>query len=255
MDEIAIFRDGSSNAEFSASLNFVSPEEESVTCSIPGSRIFTADNGCVGGADGASECLASDKVTNSPTPAGSPAPTEEGETFKNRGPCPGQTSSNSSSSELLGYTSIEDLNADMKTEFKRVTTKGLTNSKYSYELSLCPGQVFNVSKAPIKPVLGDLTIVCGDPKTDDPDQKPCFIDGGVLDSTVDEYVITNILFKGLTFRNFTGVSIAAKASPPTVVTFQNSTWLVSIHTTVFCGICVCPFFDNVLAPLRILVSV
>lgn len=237
MDEIAIFRDGSSNSEFSASLNFVSPEEESVTCSTPGSRIFTAENGCVGGADGASECMANDMVTNSPTPAGSPAPTAEGETFKKRVPCPGKTSSNSSSTELLGYTSVEDLNADMETEFKRVTANGATNSKYSYVLSLCPGQVFDVNEAPIRPVLGDLTILCGDPNTDDPDQKPCLIDGGVtqieiFDSTVEEYVVTNILFKGFTFQNFTGVSIAAKASPPTVVTFQNSTWLVSICNCV-----------------------
>jgi hypothetical protein len=237
MDEIAIFRDGSSIAEFSASLNFVSSEEESVTCSIPGSRIFTADKGCVGGADGASECMATDMVTNLPTLAGSPAPTAEGETFQKRVPCPGNTSSNSSSAELLGYISIEDLNADMKAEFKRVTAQGVTNSKYSYELSLCPGQVFDVSEAPIRPLLRDLTIVCGDPNTDHPDQKPCLIDGGVtqieiLDSPVEEYVITNILFRGFTFRNFTGVSIAAKASPPTVVTFQNATWLVSIHATV-----------------------
>ena len=167
-----IFRDGSTLSDMTTFNNYMAPGEVSRVCSTPGFRVLLGDEECVGGSDGASECLADAIITPSPTPRASPAPTSVG--FLRRVRCPNAT-------DVLGYASIEDLNADMEDELERITAPGAADSRYTYTLQLCPGLVFDTSEAPIRPILTDLTIRCGaevitESPTPSPTSAPFFCD-------------------------------------------------------------------------------
>ena len=169
-DAAVIFRDGSRVSDMTTGNNYMAPGEVSKFCPTPGFRVLLGDEDCVGGSDGAPECLADALLTPAPSPDLTPAPTSVG--FLRRVRCPSDTS-------YLGYVSIEDLNADMEDELERVTEPGAPRSRYTYDLSLCPGIVFEASETPIRPILGDLTIRCGTKfvePTPSPTAEPYFCD-------------------------------------------------------------------------------
>ena len=215
---------GSDSTDLIARNNFVAPNEITFECQEQGQRIYTADQGCVSGADDATQCLANLPQTPSPTAYKSPAPTML--SFLGRVPCPSDRS-------IIGYTSIESLNSDMAVELDRIRMGGAISSQ-PYTVSLCPG-VFDASKGPITPLLANFKISCGRISSSSSlsPSSPCTITGGstqilIQDSALEGYNFTGVEFEGISLQNFGGTSVMAEASAPTTVTFRRCFWLVRI---------------------------
>ena len=139
----------------------------------------------------------------------------------------------SNDASITGYNNLTDLNSDMQDELNRIAGGGTIPSS-PYVLSLCPGQTFTQTDS-IKPILNDLTIVCGNPTA--PTQT-CIINGNgpnidFSNSTVPGYTINNLVFDSLTFENFNVVSVNGFANAPTTATFKNITWQVSTTTKLW----------------------
>jgi hypothetical protein len=145
-----------------------------------------------------------------------------GQTFGRQVECPTDAS-------ITGYTSLEDLKADMTEERDRIASGG--NPEPEYNLNLCsnPDTQFDARRGnEITVVLDNTNIFCGGPDAVNPS---CIIQGGQLqvdiqNSQVDGYPIENAFFRGLTFEDFRGRSIAFAANTPTEVTFEDCIWQV-----------------------------
>jgi hypothetical protein len=135
------------------------------------------------------------------------------------GPCP-------SNPEMIGYMSVEDLNADMNTELQRITDGG--SQPESYFLLLCPETTFSTFDDPLMPTLNRATFSCGE--TGDVNQN-CIFSGGeqnirVRDPGVEGYIFNTMNFIGLTFQAFTDQSINLRGIAPTEAVFMDCVWQV-----------------------------
>jgi hypothetical protein len=140
----------------------------------------------------------------------------------------GQRASNCSMDrDLVGYSTIQDINLDMQ-EFVANTTGG------ENVFRLCPRTVFNVSE-PLMPILSNATFACG---SNNSVEDECIFDGGSVQVMIGD-ISTNVTFKGLTFRNFSETSIRAFAPKDSVVEFANCIWTVSSYGLQKCihGFC------------------
>jgi hypothetical protein len=136
-----------------------------------------------------------------------------------------------SDASITGYTSLADLNADMAAELARIEGGGQPLVEYNLNLCSNPDAIYDARGGnEIRPVLSGLNIYCGGPTATD---AVCIINGGQIqvlinDSDVASYPIGNILLKGMTFRNFNGRSVEMNAQAPTTITFEDTTWQVTI---------------------------
>ena len=147
------------------------------------------------------------------------------EAFTRQVSCPNDPS-------IMGYTSIQDLNRDMADELARIEGIGQAPD-LDYILNLCsdPDNVFDVTgNNAIRPVLDRVQLFCGGPDAVDP---ACIIDASTQQLAVDEitttlggYDLNEVLFQGLTFRRFRGVSADLSASPDATATFIDCIWQV-----------------------------
>ena len=133
-------------------------------------------------------------------------------------PCPGDSS-------LIGYTTIEAINADQQVELNAIRSGRPPNPPY--EFILCPGTNFDASGGPLLPVLSDSTFICG---SDGDFQDNCFFVGGVEqvrfeDSTVPNYPLQSVALEGITFSEFSGRAISAFASAITTATVSSTRFL------------------------------
>jgi hypothetical protein len=140
---------------------------------------------------------------------------------------------NDGGTDLQGYTSLASLNSDMQLELTRISSGGAPAPPYTF--TLCPNMAFDTALVTLQPVLSGATFVCG--ANGDPDDACTFLGGDeqirIEDSTVDGYLLEELVFVGISFADFAssdemlGTSIAALASSITTATFVNNRWSVS----------------------------
>jgi hypothetical protein len=140
-------------------------------------------------------------------------------------PCPTDATVN-------GYTTIGTLNADMAAERDRIAGGGAPQTA-PYTFTLCPQTSYDAAAEPIKPVLDNMSILCG---TSGATADSCVITGGtnqvqIDDSTVDTYPINSVSLVGLTYTGFTETAVSGGASDSTQVTLLNNAFKVSQSDT------------------------
>jgi hypothetical protein len=133
-------------------------------------------------------------------------------------PCP-------SNPELTGYTSVEDLNADLDTEFLRITTD-VGSQEDSYFLLLCPDTTFSTADVDLLPTLNKATFSCGE--SGDVNQN-CIFSGGkqnirVRDPDTEGFIFDTMSFVGITFQEFEEQSISLRGRAPTETVFIDCVW-------------------------------
>lgn len=128
---------------------------------------------------------------------------------------------------VSGYETITDLNADMNDELTRISEGGNPPGG-GYTLVLCPGEQFDLTGGnTIRPVIDDVTILCGGGTLPDPE---CILEGNreqllYEDSAVVGYTVDSVTMQGVTFSGARrGVSISLDASQPAVFTCIDCTW-------------------------------
>lgn len=140
-----------------------------------------------------------------------------------------QVSRCSSDPTLRGYRSLVDVQRDMENELDDIKLRGEPDSAYIY--TLCPNEMYYTSDVILTPVLSGAIFVCG--RNGDPEDR-CLLYGGneqvrIIDSTVPEYPLESVSFVGITFTAFKEMSINAKSSRTTTVTFSDCRWTVSMN--------------------------
>lgn len=120
--------------------------------------------------------------------------------------------------DIVGYTSIEDINLDMEDIVMNGTITG------PYQFTLCPLSSFDVVE-PLRPLLSNTTFVCGTGGVG----ESCTITGGAQ-QVVLEGDITGVRLFGIDFENFSNASIAASASGNSTVRLEQCRWRVSMPT-------------------------
>lgn len=117
--------------------------------------------------------------------------------------------------DIVGYTSIEDINLDMEDIVMNGTITG------PYQFTLCPITTFEVVE-PLRPLLSNSTFVCGAGGV----EEGCIITGGEQQVVLEGDLMDVTLF-GITFENFENVSIAASASANSTLLVEQCRWRVS----------------------------
>lgn len=127
---------------------------------------------------------------------------------------------------VSGYETITDLNADMSDELTRISEGGNAPGG-GYTLILCPGSFDLTGGNTIRPVIDDVTILCGGGTLPEPE---CVLEGNreqllYEDSTVIGYTVDSVTMQGVTFSGARrGVSISLAASQPAVFTCIDCAW-------------------------------
>ena len=139
---------------------------------------------------------------------------------------------------VRGYSTIADLNADMKDELELInvgTTTPTRTADDPYILTLCPGVTFDMrGPTPITPVLNNVHVVCGG--SDNQPEESCILDRSAqqiliedIDTTIDGFRFESFTITGVTFNDFRrGTSTSITASGPGIVTFNNCIWQVRL---------------------------
>lgn len=224
LDSLVTLNQGSDSTNYFAKDNFVAEGENIGECREKGKGVYTADLGCVSGADDSIICLSDRQPTQAPTV--SPAPTEA--IFLRQVPCPGYPS-------IRGYISIQDINNDMRDEVDRTMQDSPPSAPYM--LSLCPGITFDTNETPLLPVLDNAIITCGGFDSGY-GSEPCVISGGEVQILIENHAIpgynlTSVSIEGMIFENFSGASIVARGESSTKVLVTNSQWLVGRFLCLF----------------------
>ena len=162
-----------------------------------------------------------------PTQPGSGLGSGLGSYFTRRVPC-------TLAREVQGYNSLDDLNNDIRDYYDAFGGSGSSQQQQQVVLSLCPGRTFDTSQTPLRPILNNMFLMCGDTNVNI-DINPCKLDGGNIQLLIDDPLGSSssasrqprsLDFYGITFQNFNG-AILASASAPTIATFTNCIWRVS----------------------------
>lgn len=133
---------------------------------------------------------------------------------------------------VIGYSSLADINDDMQTELTRISGGGEPSESYTFRL--CPNTVFDASQTPLTPLLSNAAFVCG---ADGNRNNNCIVIGGseqvrIVDSRVPNYVLEKITFLGLTFAEFRGNDAATGTCVSAVANFQTSAVFLDVSFTV-----------------------
>lgn len=136
-------------------------------------------------------------------------------------PCPQDTA-------LQGYTTITQINRDMQAELDLIA--GGQPAQMGYTFTLCPDTAFDATEMALTPLLNNATFVCGRSGSSGDN---CLIFGGQeqirIESSTDASVPIEVVgFFGLSFVNFTGTAVAARASSATTANFLDARFLVSV---------------------------
>ncbi|KAG7352772.1 hypothetical protein IV203_008820 [Nitzschia inconspicua] len=126
----------------------------------------------------------------------------------------------SQDASVMGYTTLENINADMADEVGRIAAGGDPAAEYT--LILCPpsGTFLDPRQSnDLKPILNNLSILCLE-------GAECILNESQVqlsigNSQVENYPLTTILVRGLTFQRFSGTAISFQANQPTEFTCEN----------------------------------
>jgi hypothetical protein len=144
-------------------------------------------------------------------------------------PCP-------SDPAVSGYSSIFSLNSDMFIELARIGTGGEPQDEYIFVL--CPNMEFdfnlnsnNDTTVPLMPVLDESIFQCG---AQGSQLDSCVFLGGTTqvvleDSSIPEFPLETVEFRGVTFAEFEVAAVAGGASDATNLYFVESNFEVRIR--------------------------
>lgn len=131
-------------------------------------------------------------------------------------------------SSVVGYSSIEELNHDIKIEFEALQQQQEGNKQHdgAYIFNLCPHTVFR-DEGTILPLLNNSHFICGN-EGDSLDK--CTITGGKTQVRIVDYPEANmefLSFRGITFSNSIEHGVAAEAGSGVLAEFVDCHWVVS----------------------------
>jgi hypothetical protein len=148
----------------------------------------------------------------------------------------------SQDASLVGYTTLEAINADMADELARIQGGG--DPAIEYTLILCPpsGTLLDPRRGnELKPVLNNVNIVCAE-------TAECVLEQSqiqvlVENSQVANYPLESVSLRRLTFQDFRGTAISFRANIPTEFTcedcvfrnFSNSRFVIEILSPTLTG--------------------
>ncbi len=129
-------------------------------------------------------------------------------------------------SSLIGYTSIERLNADVAAELEAIQSQTKVMED-SYQFTLCPYTTFLVPpQSPLLVTLNNTNILCGRYGNIDDE---CTVTGGYNQVMLADSPSTSLKyasFRGITFSYSEYVSVAAFANAAANAEFYNCAWTV-----------------------------
>lgn len=144
-----------------------------------------------------------------------------------------------SSTNTVGYTSLDAINLDMENEFVYLKNGG--ESRAPYVFVLCPNTTYDASATSLLPMLSDSVIICG---YNGNVRDDCILSGGEIQVVVNDHstdittkkAINDIRFIGITFSNFTNSALSGNASFETSVKIIGARFQVRV---TFHNICCC----------------
>lgn len=127
---------------------------------------------------------------------------------------------------IIGYTSLEKINADIEAESKFITNGGSPRRPYLF--LLCPNSRYDASIITLNPSLGGSIFMCGE---NGYVADSCEIYGGsnqviINESSISNYVIDQIDFIGITFAGFSLSAISGNAGSNTTVELRDARFQV-----------------------------
>jgi hypothetical protein len=133
---------------------------------------------------------------------------------------------------VVFYASLEDINADMQTELRRISDGGAPSDSYTFRL--CPSTVYDASTTTLLPVLSNSFFVCG---SNGNRNDNCIILGGseqvrIVDSTVASFPLQRLTFLGITFADFTGNDAATGTCISALANSQTTAFFLDVAFTV-----------------------
>lgn len=127
-------------------------------------------------------------------------------------PCPGD-------SGQIGYKTVTDINVDQNTELTRIANGQATRLPYIFPF--CNRFSFLMDQEVLQVLLPEVTFVCG---YNGKSEELCVLQGGANQVNIPANLVTNVIFQGLSFRDFTGNSINAYGASGSTVTFNDAIW-------------------------------
>lgn len=128
---------------------------------------------------------------------------------------------------VTGYNTLDALNIDMVAELDKILAGDAPAEPYMFEL--CPNTVFDMSLAPLTPLLSGSVFSCGSAAAPG---SGCNFTGGVTQILIEDpvnatgYDLEMVSFVGISFLGFTGSAISGGAGPNTTVGVLNSIFAV-----------------------------
>ena len=115
-----------------------------------------------------------------------------------------------------GYERLDALNNDIQAERERILGGGAPLEE-PYSFILCPNVSFDTTTGPLRPVLDNMIIGCGDNLSSG---DTCLFLGGAsqveLESFSDStHPVTSVRFQGVTFSDFTEAAVRGTAATDT----------------------------------------
>ena len=119
----------------------------------------------------------------------------------------------------IGYKTITDINVDQRTELERIANGG--EPLASYVFPFCNTFKFLIEVEILEVLLDNVIFVCG---YNGLNSEVCVLEGGSNQVSIAAGQVTNVVFQGLSFHDFTGNSIQAYGTSSSTATFNDVVW-------------------------------
>lgn len=129
--------------------------------------------------------------------------------------------------QLTAYKNVIDANVDQQTELRRIANGEAPRTPYIFPF--CGRFKFNMSAAPLRVLLPNITFVCGYNGTND---ELCVFDEGKEQVIISSDYSATVTFQGMTFSGFSGISTKAYGSPHGRVIYNDAAWTKFVDKAV-----------------------
>ena len=119
----------------------------------------------------------------------------------------------------IGYKHIIDVNVDQRTELARIANGEAARKPYVFPF--CNRFKFLIEQEILQVLLDEVTFVCGYNGNND---ELCVLEGGSNQVNIPAGQATNVVFQGMSFYGFTGVSTQAYGATGSKITFNDVKW-------------------------------
>lgn len=119
----------------------------------------------------------------------------------------------------IGYKHIIDINVDQRTELERIASGGAPLE--SYVFPFCNRFKFLIEQEILEVLLDNVIFVCG---YNGMNSELCVLEGGSNQVSIAAGQVTNVVFQGLSFYDFSGNAIEAYGTSSSTATFNDVVW-------------------------------